>query len=69
MQSSMHDFGKYFKVLPSYLLHNVMQYLLRRVFAIESKRTCSISGNYHFTYFTYLLQPLHLMSFAFMSLC
>ena len=30
---------------------------------------CSVSGNYHFTYFNYQLQPLHIMSFTFMSLC
>ena len=34
----------------------------------NSKSICSVSGNYHFTYFNYQLQPLHLMSFTFMSL-
>ena len=37
MQSSTHDFGKYIKVLPSYLLHNVVQYFLRCAVAIESQ--------------------------------
>ena len=36
-QSSTHDFDEYIKVLPSYLLHNVMQYFLGRAVTIESQ--------------------------------
>ena len=35
----------------------------------EVSSTCSGSGNHHFTYFNYQLQPLHLTSYTFMSHC